>query len=223
MSVSFDLVLFALLAALSPMAFAATLAVIRAGRLKALAFTAGVVSSQFVVGAIILALGGWTVPGVPGAHPMLRALLDLGFAVWMLWLAARVWHRPPNAEPRSSPRTKAVLERLERVHLGTALAAGVLLGIGGPKRLVLTALAAATISTASINGYQEVAQMAAYTIVATAPIWGATLAFEVLGDRALEMIHDVGQWLARRRRKALLFAFLALAAGAIVDAVITLV
>lgn len=218
MSVDLSLVLFALVAALSPMAFAATLAVITAGRLQAFAFTVAIVASQFLIGAILVSLGGWTVPHRGHAHPTARGLLLLGFGAWMLVLAVRVRRRAPDPKPRSNARAKAALDRLERVHAGTALVAGVLLGIGGPKRLVLTALAAAAIATTPTKASGEAAQLAAYTIVATFLVWAPVLTFELFGDRALQTIDSAGRWLARREQKALTAALVVLALGALAGA-----
>ncbi len=218
MNVDFTLALYALVAALSPMAFAVTLAVIKAGRLQALAFTAAMIASQFLVGALLVSIGGWMVPQRTHGHATARALLDLAFAAWMLTLAARVRRRRPDPKPRSSPRTTAVLDRLERVHLGTALAAGLLLGVGGPKRLVLTALAAATIAATPTDGHSEAVQLAAYTIVATVLVWAPVLAFELFGSRAMQTIDAAGLWLARRQRTALVIALLAIALLAVAGA-----
>jgi Sap, sulfolipid-1-addressing protein len=220
LNVDLPLLLFALVAGLSPMAFAVTLAVINAGRSKALAFTVAIVASQFLVGAILVLLGGWTVPNRQG-HPTVRALLELAFAGGMLWLTVRVWRQPANPTPRSSSRTDAALKRLEQVHVGTALAAGLLLGIGGPKRLLLTALAAGTIATA--DSHQKAAQLCAYSIVATFLVWAPVLTFEIFGDRALDVIVTAGRWLALRQRKVLLIALPVLALAALAGALSILV
>src|SRR5215203_4089351 len=50
--------------------------------------------------------------------------------------------------------------------VATAIAAGLLLGVGGPKRLVLAALAAAAIVTSG-TGSEAAALVGSYTIVAT--------------------------------------------------------
>ena len=52
------------------------------------------------------------------------------------------------------------------------LVAGLLLGIGGPKRLVLTALAATTITTSALNDSGEAALVVLYVALATALVWG---------------------------------------------------
>ena len=218
MSVDLSLVLFALVAALSPMAFAATLAVIKAGRLKALAFAVAIIVSQFLVGWILVSIGGWSVPNHGHAYPTARGILMVAFAAGLLLLAARVRRRPPGPQPRSSPRAEAVLARLERVHTGTALLAGLLLGIGGPKRLVLTALAAAAIATSPNDAHGDVLQLAVYTAAATVLVWAPVLTFELFGDRALQTIDRAGRWLARRQQKTVVAALLVLAAGALAGA-----
>ena len=200
------------------MAFAATLAVIKAGRLKALAFAVAIMVSQFLVGEVMVSIGGWSVPSRGHAYPTARGLLMVGVAAWLLVLAARARSRPPNPRPSSSPRAQAILDRLERVHTGTALVAGLLLGIGGPKRLVLTALAAAAIATNPTDGHGHVVQLAAYTVVATVLVWAPVLTFELFGDRALQTIDTAGRWLARRQQKAIVTALVVLALGALAGA-----
>ena len=65
-----------------------------------------------------------------------------------------------------------MIERLGRLRFLTTLLAGLLLGIGGPKRLVLTALAATTITTSGIASSSEAALVVLYVGLATALVWG---------------------------------------------------
>jgi hypothetical protein len=69
------LVPFALIAALSPVAFAAALAVIHAGRIQALFFGTAFVVTQFVVCAVLVLLGGWSLPNRGQEHSTFRAVL----------------------------------------------------------------------------------------------------------------------------------------------------
>ena len=60
-----------------------------------------------------------------------------------------------------------MLERLSRLRVLTTVVAGFLLGIGGPKRLVPTCLAATTIVTAGLGDADEAALVVVYVTLAT--------------------------------------------------------
>ncbi len=120
------LIPYALLAALSPLGFAATITVMRTGRLTALGFALGVVLGQLVACAILVAVGGASIPSRDTDHPTFQGLLELGLGIALLWLAAIISHRPPGElhAPGARGRSKEVLERLARVRPFTALFAG---------------------------------------------------------------------------------------------------
>jgi hypothetical protein len=211
-----DLVLFGLIATLSPMAFAATLVVIRAGRLRAIAFAIGFLGAQIVTCTTLVLLGGWSLPHHDRAHPTLRALLAIGFGLWVLSLARR-FRRSSEIPEAVTPKagTPAVLERVGRLRSATTLLAGIVLGVGGPKRLVVTALAAAAIASSGSGDTTNAALVALYSIVATLVVWLPVLAFMLVGERAIATIDDTVRWIAQRRRIAMFYALVALGAGAI--------
>src|SRR3954447_17629505 len=125
-----------MVATLTPLGFAATLAVIESGRLQALAFAVGLVAAQLGTCALLVAVGTSCVPDRDRDHPVLRAGLELCFGLALLGLAVIFRRRPElHGADTSSGRASALLERLRRIRPGTALAAGVLLGVSGPKRL----------------------------------------------------------------------------------------
>ncbi len=217
-SATLQLVLYGLFAALSPLGFAATLAVIRSGRFKALGFGFGFVGGQLLACAILVIVGAAAVPDREAGHPTFRGVLALGFGLALLWLAVMIRRRPQSATPSSSGRSQEVLERLGRLRVGTALAAGLLLGIGGPKRLVLTALAAASINASTVGGSRPAVLVVWYTIIATVLVSAPILAFEVFGEGAVTKLDAAQRWLSRHQRTAtfyplLLIGVLALAEG----------
>ena len=222
-SVALHLIPYALVAALSPLGFAATLAVMGSGRLKALGFAIGFVSGQLLACSILVLVGVAVLPHSEKSHPTLRGVLLLGSGLALLWLAMIVHRRPQSATADPSARSQAVLERLGRLHVGTATAAGVLLGIGGPKRLVLTALASALITASGIDGSKKAALIGWYAILATVLVWAPILAFELFGDRAVTKLHSAQLWLARHQRQATFYALLLLGAALLADAVASLI
>ena len=134
LSAAVHLIPYAVIATLSPLGFAATITVMRSGRLKAIGFALGVVLGQLLACAVLVTIGAIATPDRSKSHPTVQGLLELGLAIFLLSYAAAV-HRRPETGRRSTGRSKAALERLQRVHVVTASVVGLLFGIGGPKRL----------------------------------------------------------------------------------------
>ena len=100
----------------------------------------------------------------------------------------------------------------------TATIAGLLLGIGGPKRL-LTALAATAITTAGVGDADEAALVVFYCALATVLVWGPVVVFVLLGDRVVQMMTRAQREVARRQPEVKIYAFLVLAGVLILDAI----
>jgi hypothetical protein len=209
----------ALLATLSPLGFAATLTVMRSGRLKALGFAVGVVFGQLLACSILVAVGAAATPGRTKAHPTAEALLELALALALLSFAYVVYRRPETTPRTSSGRSKAALERLQHVHVVTASGVGLLLGIGGPKRLVLTVLAAASIAAAGLAGANDAALIGWYTLLATLLVWLPVAGYLLLGNRAIATLDAAMAWLGKHRRPATVVTLVVLGVVLLVDAV----
>jgi hypothetical protein len=218
LSEAVHLIPYALLATLSPLGFAATITVLRTGRLKALGFALGAVLGQLLMCAVLVAVGAVAVRDRTKAHPTVQGVLELGLAVALLSYASVLQRRPQSAPRTSSGRSKAALERLQRVHVVTASGVGLLLGIGGPKRLVLTALAAASIAEAGITGPDETALVGWYGLLATILVWLPVLGFLFLGDRAVSALDAAMEWLNRHRRPTTVYALVILSVALLVNA-----
>ena len=220
-SAALHLVPYALVAALSPLGFAATLAVMGSGKLKALAFACAFVAGQLIACAVLLAIGAATVPGGDDRHATLQAVLEIGFGLALFGLAAGVrWRsRTPN---QSNGRSEAVLERLERLHLLTALAAGALLGIGGPKRLVLSTLAAASIAASGVDDQQEAVLVVWYTGLATLLVWAPIICFAILGERAVAAFRSGQRWIGEHQSQVVFYPLIFLGVVLLVDGLVAL-
>jgi Sap, sulfolipid-1-addressing protein len=142
----------------------------------------------------------------------------------LITLALVVHRRPPNtidsptAHERSKARTHALLERLSRLRVLTTIVAGFLLGIGGPKRLVLTCLAATTIVTAGFGDAGEAALVVVYVILATALVWGPLILFLLLGKRVIAFMEGAEGEVGRRQPQVTVYALLILAGLLVLDA-----
>jgi hypothetical protein len=197
-----ELVPYALLAALSPLGFAATIAVLQAGRLTALAFAAGVLVGQLLACAVLVAIGAAATPDERAGHPTVKAVVEIVAGVALLVLAVRFRRRGPAADRRSSGRSQAALERLRRVRATTAAFVGLLLGIGGPKRLVLTALASTVIAASATDDAGRAELVVWYTILATVLVWAPVATYVVVGEKALGWLQSSGAWASRHQRRA---------------------
>ena len=220
-SAALHLVPYALVAALSPLGFAATLAVMGSGRLKALAFGCTFVAGQLIACAVLVAIGAAAVPDRDNRHSTFQAVLDLGLSLALFSLAVAVRRRPPAAS-RSNGRSQAALERLGRLHVLTALAAGALLGIGGPKRLVLSALAAASITASGVGDGQEAMLVVWYTGLATFLVWAPIIGFEIFGQRAVASLSGAQRWMVEHQPQVVFYPLVFLGVVLLLDGVVAL-
>lgn len=223
LSAALQLVPYALIAALSPLGFAATVTVMRSGRLKALGFAVGVVTGQLLACSILVVIGAAAVPHREVKYPGVRALLELGLGVALLGLAVRLRHRPQSATTQGAGRSEAVLERLRRLHVLTSLVAGMLLGIGGPKRLVLTVLASASITSAGVGSSTEAALVLWYGLIATILVWASVLAFVIVGKRAVDVLDAAQAWAERHQRPVVFYSLVIISVALIAEGIVTLV
>jgi Sap, sulfolipid-1-addressing protein len=213
-----QLLLYALLAGFSALAFAATIAVMQAGRLKTLGFGTGFVIGQLLTCSLFVIFGVVVAGASKRTHSTLLATLELLLALLLITVALRLRRAPRVDTEGSSERTQAAVERLGRMHFLTTSIAGFLLGIGGPKRLLLTALAATAITTAGVRDAGETALVVWYCALATVLVWGPVIVYVLLGERAVGVMTRAQQRLARRQPGVKVYAVLVLAGMLILDA-----
>jgi len=197
-SAALSLIPYALVAAASPLGLAATLTVLRTGRLQALGLALGVVVGQLVACGALVLIGTVSI-GHRTKRPGVEGVLEILLGAALLVLALRV-HRRQAGTRRDGNRSRQILDRLGRVRFMTDVAAGLALGVGGPKRLVLTALAAASITAAGVGGSKEALLVLWYGAIATAVVWAPVLAALVLGERAVDLLDAGFHWLSRHER-----------------------
>jgi Sap, sulfolipid-1-addressing protein len=219
LSAAVHLIPYAVIATLSPLGFAATITVMRSGRLKAIGFALGVVLGQLLACAVLVAVGAIATPHRSKSHPTVEGLLELGLAIALLSYASVVYRRPETPRRRSNGRSKAALERLERVHVATASAVGLLFGIGGPKRLVLTALASASIAASGITGSNEAALILWYGLLATVLVWLPVLGYLLLGNRAVTTLDAAVEWLPATAARATVYVLVVVGVALLVSGV----
>ena len=218
-----QVLLYAVVAGLSPLAFAATISVMQAGRPRALAFAVGFVVSQLLVCSAFVVLGVAVAGSGTRRHAGVEVVLEFAVALALLWLARRVRQSEPTMDRDSSNRTRRLLERLGRLQFATALAAGLLLGTVSPKRLVLAALSATVITTAGVGESGQAALIVAYVAVGTALVWAPVTLYVVMGERAVQLMKHAQVETARHQPGVTSYALLLLAALFAVDGVSVLV
>ncbi len=222
-SVPLQVLLFAFVAAASPIALGSTLVVLgsRGGRWNGLSFAVGVVLGQAILCAVAYALGTAALP--VGAHPheTLRALLELALGLALLVAGAYVWARPADRPHKPNSRSKAVLDRLAHLNVFSVFAAGAALTLG-PKRLGLTVLVTATISAADLSNAETAALTLLYVVVATALVTVPVVLAILFGPRAETWMTDVQTWLAAHKRPLTFYPLTGLGVLVIIDALVGL-
>ena len=168
LTIAVHVLLYGLLAGASALAITSVVAVLRTsrGRVNGTAFGVGFVSAQLAVTLLALGIGLQSVPQHGESHQLFQSTLRV--AVGVALLAAAGWIRHPRPHPprrgdsKLVARRDAALVRLGTLRPGAMLGAGGLLGIGGPKRITLALLAAATIAAGSLSTTTEYSFVAIY-------------------------------------------------------------
>jgi hypothetical protein len=133
------------------------------------------------------------------SHPVLDASLEIVLALGLVALAIRVRRKPRAPRESLSPRTEAMLDRLGHLRFLTTLLGGVLLGVGGPKRLVLTALAASAITTSGLHDTAKAVLVVLFVLLATMLVWAPVVVFVVLGERSIALMKRAQEEVAARQ------------------------
>lgn len=208
------ILLFALIAAASPVVLLATVAVLtsRRGRANGTVYLVGFLLGQSIAFVVALLIGSAATTDRQG-NEELAAALELAFGVGLLVLAWPQRHAKPESDGAGPTRLKAMLARLRGLRPGTAFSVGVLLGVGGVKRLSITVLAGATVGIAGLLPIEDVLLGVLYVIVAAVLVWVPVGIYLVAGERADGWLQAAQGWLTANERRitflsTLLFGFL---------------
>ena len=198
------ILLYALVAGLSPLALLSILAVLGSGRGRAngSAFGLAFLLAQSTVLLIAILVGSAATPDRERHHETLEAALELALGLALLALAWRA--RRPRFPQQSSgeSRTKALLARLRGLRPATAFSVGALLGVGGVKRLTITLFAGATIAVSRLEPGEELALGVLYVVIASLLVWLPVGAYLIAGKRADEVIETTEAWLIENQQQA---------------------
>jgi hypothetical protein len=193
------------------------------GRLNGSAFAIGFVAGQAVFCFLALAIGSLSFPDREQHHATFQSILVIVVGVGLLVAASYLRRRERNPRPRvPNPRTEAFRTRLSTLRPSTALATGGVLGIGGPKRLGITLVVTATISSANLKGAPEVALAVLYVAVATMLVWVPVGLYVVFGRRATDWIAGAQAWISAHRDALTFYPSAVLGVVLIIDGLVQL-
>jgi hypothetical protein len=213
---------YALAAAASPLVLTATFVVIRSERPRTngIAFLSGFLLGTTIACGLGLALGQAAVDRLD-SHETVEAVLTLLLGVALLAVGLRARHMPPRPEARGS-RASAILAGLGNVRPAAAFSMAGLLGFGGPKRLVLTFLAMASVSEASLRDVEDLTLVVVYIAVATVLVSVPVGIVIVAGERAAVILERGQSWLTDHAVALRVWLSLGIGAALIVDALLRL-
>jgi hypothetical protein len=214
-----QLLLYALVAGLSPVAFAAAIAVMPAGRLKTIGFGIAFVLAQSLTCSPLVIVGVAATGSSRKSHPDLHAGLELVLAAVLVWLAA--W-QIGRLQPRESARVRAC----GNCSSGWAGCAS------SPRcwRACFSGSAARSASSSrrsppprsaqpALHGSGEGALIVLYTVIASVLVWGPVILFVFLGDRTVALMKRAQEEVARRQPHVTVYALLLIAALLTLDAI----
>lgn len=219
MNQSGHVLVYAVAAAVSPIVLTATFVVLRSERPRGngIAFLSGLLLGTCIACGLGLLIGHAVVERVD-AHGTIEAVLTLLLGLALLIIGLRALHPSSRAETQGSSRASAILAGLDSVRPAAAFSMAGLLGLGGPKRLVFTFLAMASISEAGIGGAADVTLIVTYIVIATALVWVPVGIVVVAGERAAVILERGQSWLTRHAATLRVWLPLGIGVALVVDA-----
>ena len=211
-----QVIVYGLIAALSPVALLATLAVLGTDRARANGTTFGIgfLLGQTLALVVMLLVGSITI-GDRGDSVVL-ASFELGAGVLMIAIGLRGRGREEAQQELGGSRTSAFFARLAGLTPRTAFTVGFPLGIG-VKRLVVTVLAASTIAIADVGHADAIKLGAVYVSIACALVLLPVAVYLIAGARADEWVVDSKAWLTANQTRLTGIALLVFGALFVAD------
>jgi hypothetical protein len=217
-SATAEVLFYALAAAASPLVLAATLVVVRGRRPRTngIAFLSGFGFGTLIACGLGLALGQASVEQLD-SHSTLRAVVAVGLGVALLWVGFRTGPTTPSSPETRSSRAAAILDGLGNVGPAASCSMAGLLGFGGPKRLVLTLLAMATVTEAGLRDVVDASLVVLYVAVSTTFVSVPVVVVVVAGDRAAAMLARGQSWVSDHAAELRTWLSLVIGGALVVD------
>ncbi len=213
---------YALIAAASPLVLTATLVVIRSEspRTNSIAFLIGFLLGTTIAAVLALLLGQAAVDRLD-SHETINGVLALLVGVALVAAGLRERHAPSRAETETG-RGSAIMARLSHVRPGAALSVAGLLGFGGPKRLIVTFLAMASLSQADLRVVESLTLIVLYVAVATLLVSVPVGIVIVGGSRAAAIVGRGESWLKTNTALVRIWLALGLGVALVIDGLVRL-
>jgi threonine/homoserine/homoserine lactone efflux protein len=213
-----EVLFYALVAAASPLALTSTLVVLRSrrGRLNGFIFAAAFLLGGGVVWLVLLSLGTVTSLNERDRHG--AAIFELVLGVLLLVVAWFTHRGFPAQRGAGGGRTRALLDRLERLTPVAAFPAGAVLGIGGPKRLAIAIVATTTVSVAGLTTEQQIGLAVLFVLVAGVLVWVPVAFYLVASQRATAWLEEAQDWLRSNRGAITIYSLLVLGGALVAEA-----
>jgi len=190
-----QVVFYGLAAAVSFLVLTATLVVVRSGRPRTngIAFLSGFVFGTVVACGLGLAVGQAAVSRFD-SHETFKAVITMGLGLALLVVGLRT-RRPGPARPEArSTRAAAILDGLSNVGPAASSSMAGLLGFGGPKRLLLTFIAMASVTDAGLRDVVDATLVVVYIAVSTTVVSVPIGIVVIAGDRAAAILARGQSW-----------------------------
>ncbi len=206
------LLLYAIAAAASPLVLTATFVVIRSERPRTngIAFLSGFLLGTVLACGVGLLLGQAAADHLD-SHDTIEGVLTLALGVVLIAVGLNARHRSPRPQAEGG-RASAILAGLGDIRPAAAFSMAGLLGFGGPKRLVLTLLAMATVTEAGVGDVADLTLVVFYVAIATALVSVPVGIVIIAGERAAVILGRGQSW--RTTHAAVLRVWLSLGIGA---------
>jgi Sap, sulfolipid-1-addressing protein len=217
----FHVVLYAIVAAASPLVLTATFVVIRSARPRTngIAFLIG-----FLIGTTLACIVGLIVGQAAvdafSSHDTVEDLLTLALGLALVVFGIRAQRRQDPIVAEKSSRVAAIMEGLRNVRPAAACSMAGLLGFGGPKRLLLTLLAMGAVTSADVGRAANLTLGITYVAIATVLVWVPVGIVVVAGERAAAILERGESWLTTHARALRIWIALGFGGALVVDAIL---
>jgi MFS family permease len=214
------ILLYGLLAVASPTVVLAVFGVLLSsrGRANGTAFAAG-----FLFGNVAAFLTAFFIGSTISTrhHGSFRSYVELALGVVLIAVAWRERRPREPTETGGSSRMGDLFGRLEHVRPAVSFSLGVALGVG-TKRLVITAVAAATVGFAGLSRAEETGLGVLYIVVGGLAVWLLVAIYLIAGERADDWIANAKTWLTTNTQKVVYYSSTAFGVAIIGDALVQL-
>ena len=218
-----EVLFYALAAAASALVLAATFVVIRSERPRTngIAFLSGFVFGTLIACGLGLALGQAAVSRFD-SHETFKAVATVGLGLALLVVGHQTPQtRPAGPEVRSS-RAAAIVGGLGNVGPAASFSMAGLLGFGGPKRLVLTFLAMASITEAGLRDIVDIPLIVGYVVVSTMLVSVPVGIVVIAGDHAAAILARGQAWVSEHATALRKWVSLVVGGALVVDGLLRL-